>query len=56
MQLLLLFNTGLVIAGGLVKRRFVDQGSTAGPVEELWNDIFDVSKYASLTCDYVCCM
>ena len=43
-QVLLLLNTGLVIAGGLAKRVLVDRSSTAGPVEDLWNDIFDVSR------------
>ena len=43
MQLLLLLNTGLVIAGSLAKRVLVDGSSTTGPVESFWNDIFDVS-------------
>ena len=42
-QVLLLLNAGLVIAGGLTKRVLVDRSSTAGPLEDLWNDIFDVS-------------
>ncbi|CAK0782676.1 hypothetical protein CVIRNUC_005871 [Coccomyxa viridis] len=41
-QVLLLLNAGLVIAGGLAKRVLVDRSSTAGPLEDLWNDIFDV--------------
>ena len=43
-QVLLLLNAGLVIAGGLAKRVLVDRSSTAGPLEDLWNDIFDVSR------------
>lgn len=43
MQLLLLLNTGLVIFGGLIKRLLVDRSSTVGPLEDVWNDIFDVS-------------
>ena len=43
MQLLLLLNTGLVIAGSLAKRVLVDRSVTTGPMESFWNDIFDVS-------------
>ena len=55
MQLLLLFNTGLVIAGGLTKRILVDKSNAVGPVEDLWNDIFDVrpaAPWQQLTKDY----
>ena len=47
-QLLLLLNTGLVIAGGMAKRVFVDKSTTVGPVEDFWNDIFDVSAASRL--------
>ncbi len=50
MQLLLLLNTGLVITGGLIKRFLVDKSSTVGPVEDFWNDIFDVSPANVATC------
>ena len=47
MQVLLLLNTGLVIAGGLIKRLLVDRSSAAAPMEDFWNDIFDVNKTSS---------
>ena len=50
MQLLLLLNTGLVIAGGSIKRFLVDKSSTVGPVEDFWNDIFDVRPVTVATC------
>jgi len=43
-QVLLLLNTGLVIAGGLIKRLLVDRSSAAAPMEDFWTDVFDVNK------------